>query len=769
MSNETNTISAVSALAEELIAQNTIEQNDREEDEARIVGTVNDLTSQLLAQRSTEAASTPLTETLDSVTTQLRTVRNATPRQSTRDTDNDTRNTLSLREGSTAITREASDSEIDNNIVLQQWPIATSTSDEASSTITGGGLFGALSSGVTGIQGDIGDVTAVNFTRSEAKFDDLFSSVTGISGQTPIITLNPTPIITIIPRIPGIRDIDEGIDLTANLADSSDDQQITPTDSVQSADITTGKGDDEITLSAPELYNEGEAAKITFGANLNASADIGQTFQRSFAIFDGNGVQYGLTLNWKKTAEQTWELTFQDAEADNGAIGRINTGPQTLVFAGDGSLESINGVETTVINTSFQGAPEGGPEEASVGWFLSPSPFTSFELELQNLSQFAGSFDVFQSDMDINFDYVIPTSEDYPTYNITTNAGDDYINVSSYGFTQATVNAGNGDDTIIFSSYDLFEGPEFVWYNESLEAHGGKGDDVILGSRGDDTLHGEKGDDVLYGEDGDDQLYGGKGDDGLQGGDGADRLYGGQGEDTIEGGNGNDRIYGGKDNDNLIAGNGNDRIYGQQGDDDLYGGSGNDRLFGGKGNDRLEGEEGADRLYGGKGNDELDGGESSDRLYGGAGNDFIIGGKGSDQLYGGAGDDVLAFDTFDTIVKGGSGTDTVFYDNRFNNFTEFRNLEITPDTFQDIEMFELTNDNAGESRLGQVTIDINDVLDISDNNLLVLYINDDTQLNVANYDTVEAFQQADGSSLTLYETNEAMLQVVTLPFISDIV
>ena len=60
---------------------------------------------------------------------------------------------------------------------------------------------------------------------------------------------------------------------------------------------------------------------------------------------------------------------------------------------------------------------------------------------------------------------------------------------------------------------------------------GNKGDDILEGAEGNDTLAGGKDDDLLEGKAGDDDLRGQKGED---------TLIGGAGEDTLEGGNSDD-------------------------------------------------------------------------------------------------------------------------------------------------------------------------------------------------------------------------------------
>lgn len=131
---------------------------------------------------------------------------------------------------------------------------------------------------------------------------------------------------------------------------------------------------------------------------------------------------------------------------------------------------------------------------------------------------------------------------------------------------------------------------------------------------------------------------------------GDDVIIGTVGDDDIDGGNGNDRIFGNSGNDKINGGNGSDRLVGGDGDDELRGGNGNDTLIGGKGDDKLKGENGNDILIGGSGNDELEGGNEADTLDGGFGNDELKGNNGPDTLVCGFG--------FDR-AEGGRGPDVI--------------------------------------------------------------------------------------------------------------
>lgn len=124
-------------------------------------------------------------------------------------------------------------------------------------------------------------------------------------------------------------------------------------------------------------------------------------------------------------------------------------------------------------------------------------------------------------------------------------------------------------------------------------------------------------------------IYAGKGDNVLAGGSGTDTLsyaYGANGTTGV-------KVSLATTAAQATGGSGSDTI------------SGFERLTGSANNDSLTGNSGANILRGGNGNDTLTGGSGADTLYGDAGNDLLRGGTGNDILYGGAGKDVFRFDS----------------------------------------------------------------------------------------------------------------------------
>jgi hypothetical protein len=167
---------------------------------------------------------------------------------------------------------------------------------------------------------------------------------------------------------------------------------------------------------------------------------------------------------------------------------------------------------------------------------------------------------------------------------------------------------------------------------------------LVFGHEGDDfiTVSGNFANSVeFHGGPGNDYLSGGRGDDHLLGGPGDDRLLGGDGNNFLDGGEGNDRLFGRGGNDILLGGPGDDQLLGGDGNNLLDAGEGDDRLAGGRDDDILLGGWGNDNLAGFDGNDLLAGGDGDDDLFGHGGNDVILGGEGRDWLRGERGDDLL--------------------------------------------------------------------------------------------------------------------------------
>jgi Ca2+-binding RTX toxin-like protein len=157
---------------------------------------------------------------------------------------------------------------------------------------------------------------------------------------------------------------------------------------------------------------------------------------------------------------------------------------------------------------------------------------------------------------------------------------------------------------------DSFSAPDIT---TTIVWSGGTGDDMVQGGIGVDWLWGGPGDDsirtglgadpgderanVAHGGDGNDTLIGGPLTDELVGNGGADFLDGNRGRDTLLGGGGNDSLSGGRERDTLYGKKGHDTISGNGGNDWLYAQDGlHDTVKGGRGFDYAQVDRGLDSV-----------------------------------------------------------------------------------------------------------------------------------------------------------------------------
>ncbi|MDP1734100.1 MAG: calcium-binding protein, partial [Sulfuritalea sp.] len=259
---------------------------------------------------------------------------------------------------------------------------------------------------------------------------------------------------------------------------------------------------------------------------------------------------------------------------------------------------------------------------------------------------------------------------------------------------------------------------------------GQSGDDILIGSAAKDLLSGGMGNDILIGGAGDDLLLG---EAALQQAyadwsvtplvNADATFYHYQiNQGAITGGDsigGDDALYGGAGNDWVFAGAGDDLVDGGAGDDVLFGEAGNDVILGGTGNDVINGDNGnlPESLHG---NDWIDGGDGDDRIWGMAGDDILIGGKGNDTIVGGKGRDTYIFNK-------GDGVDEIWDDDTGAE----KSILIFGEGF---------DPNSIKLRKGSLLLDLGD----GD----AIHIENFDQVNPLASPSFEAFQFADGTSLT---------------------
>ena len=217
--------------------------------------------------------------------------------------------------------------------------------------------------------------------------------------------------------------------------------------------------------------------------------------------------------------------------------------------------------------------------------------------------------------------------------------------------------AGDGADTVNMgmaaAGHTILGGNNQADGADSLVA--GRGNDLVFGNGGDDTLNSNDGHDTLIGGFGNDCIY-------TPGSAFDDLVFGNEGHDTILVDSGNDTVFGGLGDDDLsgvyIAG---DPLYfGNEGADTIRinnSGNGAFTILGGNdsadGGDYLVAAAGSAFVFGNGGADTVSSSEADDTVVGGFGSDSIVDFSGSNLLFGNEGDDTL-------VVESGPGANTVF-------------------------------------------------------------------------------------------------------------
>ena len=179
---------------------------------------------------------------------------------------------------------------------------------------------------------------------------------------------------------------------------------------------------------------------------------------------------------------------------------------------------------------------------------------------------------------------------------------------------------------------------------------GTPGDDVLIGTSGDDTINGFGGNDIERGRAGNDTLNGDEGHDYLVGGDGNDTLNGGTGDDYLRGGEGDDIIDGGAGYDRaaftVLVDN---PAIGETG---VQVGATVDLNIQGVAQDTGHGMDTLINI------EHVSGTAYNDVLTGDAGDNWIWGEGGDDILSGGGGNDLISVDAGNSVLDGGTGIDT---------------------------------------------------------------------------------------------------------------
>ncbi|GAB2601959.1 hypothetical protein GCM10027168_38890 [Streptomyces capparidis] len=135
--------------------------------------------------------------------------------------------------------------------------------------------------------------------------------------------------------------------------------------------------------------------------------------------------------------------------------------------------------------------------------------------------------------------------------------GDGNDTIAAFDPGMGTVSGGPGDDELHAHTARTVlgdAGNDMVMGHAAL--HGGDGMDHLMGDSSNQRMWGGRGDDMIEGYGGDDTVHAGPGDDHAMGGDGRDILLGGPGNDTLHGEGGDDLVWGGTGKDTVDGGPG---------------------------------------------------------------------------------------------------------------------------------------------------------------------------------------------------------------------
>ncbi|MBP1682296.1 MAG: putative uncharacterized hemolysin-type calcium-binding protein [Proteobacteria bacterium] len=151
----------------------------------------------------------------------------------------------------------------------------------------------------------------------------------------------------------------------------------------------------------------------------------------------------------------------------------------------------------------------------------------------------------------------------------------------------------------------------------------------------------------------------------------------------------------------------------------------------------------------------IDTNSSATTLNGYAGNDILIGGSGADTLNGGAGNDVLVYDGADTLIDGGTGTDTLLF--AADATVDLSSIASLDSKIDNIEVLDLTHASVN------LTINPDDVLEITDSSSTILKILGDSNDTVASSSTSTWAASTDQSSVdagfTRYENADHTIKI----------
>ena len=128
---------------------------------------------------------------------------------------------------------------------------------------------------------------------------------------------------------------------TDNLLKTAGGQYVLGYPAVNGA-VNTSQGLGTLALGAGTVSPATVTANVSLTSNLDATAAVGSTYSTQATIYDSLGGSHNITFTYTKSATNTWTYVTTIPAADiTGATAPVSVASGTLVFKGDGTLQSI--------------------------------------------------------------------------------------------------------------------------------------------------------------------------------------------------------------------------------------------------------------------------------------------------------------------------------------------------------------------------------------------------------------------------------------------
>ncbi|HEX3819435.1 MAG TPA: flagellar hook protein FlgE [Candidatus Sulfotelmatobacter sp.] len=156
-----------------------------------------------------------------------------------------------------------------------------------------------------------------------------------------------------------------------NFLATADGQQVLGYPAVNGV-VDTGNGVGPLQLGAGTISPPTETSNVQLSTNLNAAANVGDTFSTPITVYDSLGASHILTFTYTNTGPGAWNYSITVPAADVGATGNpvvVQSG--TLNFDSNGNLTTpASDVSGITIGAGTTGALADGASDLTFTWQL---------------------------------------------------------------------------------------------------------------------------------------------------------------------------------------------------------------------------------------------------------------------------------------------------------------------------------------------------------------------------------------------------------------